>query len=91
MRPKIRRRIQFRPNVTFYKPVGIPMRTLELVVLEPDELESFRLIDYEGLDQERAAKQMKVSRITVQRIYRRARIKIAKALVEGRAIELVNK
>ena len=67
------------------------MRHLELVVLAPDELEAFRLIDYKGLDQEGASKRMKVSRITVQRIYKNARKKVAKALVEGLAIELINK
>jgi len=76
--------------VTFFKPRGIPMRALDLVVLEPDEVEAFRLIDHKGLDQEGAAKEMKVSRITVQRIYKRARRKIAQALVEGKAIELIN-
>jgi len=89
-RPRLRRRICFCPNATFFKPRGVPMRELDLVILEPDELEAFRLIDYKGLDQEGAARQMRFSRITVQRIYKRARRKIAKALVEGKAIELIN-
>lgn len=90
VRPRKRRRINFNPRITFFKPRGVPMRELDLVVLEPDELEAFRLIDYEGLDQEGASEKMKVSRITVQRIYKRARKKIAKALIEGRAIELIS-
>ena len=89
-RPRLRRRICFCPRAKFYKPRGIPLRQLEIVTLFSDEFEAFRLIDYQGLDQEGAAKQMRVSRITVQRIYKSARRKIAKALVEGKAIKLVN-
>lgn len=89
-RPRLRRRICFCPNVTFFKPRGVPMRELDLVILEPDELEAFRLIDYKGLNQEGTARQMRVSRITVQRIYKRARRKIAKALIEGKAIRIIN-
>ncbi len=66
------------------------MRQLDYVTLFADELEAFRLIDYKGLDQEGAAKQMQVSRITVQRIYKSARRKIAKAFIEGKAIRMIN-
>jgi predicted DNA-binding protein (UPF0251 family) len=89
-RPRLRRRICFCPRAQFYKPRGIPLRQLDIVTLFSDELETLRLIDYQGLDQEGAAKQMRVSRITVQRIYKLARRKIAKALVEGKAIRIVN-
>lgn len=89
-RPRLRRRICFSPRARFFKPRGIPMRHLDIVTFFSDELEALRLIDYEGLDQEGAAKQMRVSRITVQRIYKQARRKIAKALVEGKAIQIIN-
>ena len=89
-RPRLRRRICFSPRAKFYKPRGIPLCQLDIVTLFSDELEAFRLIDHQGLDQEGAAKQMQVSRITVQRIYKLARKKIAKALVEGKAIKIIN-
>ncbi len=51
-----------------------------------DEYETIRLIDLEGYNQEECAKQMNVARTTVQGIYARARVKIAKSLVNGKAL-----
>ena len=53
-----------------------------------EEFESVKLIDYEGLNQSKAAKLMKISRPTFTRIYKRARIKLAASLVEKRALKL---
>jgi predicted DNA-binding protein (UPF0251 family) len=58
------------------------------VMLLTEEFESVKLIDYEGLDHSRASELMKVSRPTFTRIYKKARIKIAVALVENRSIQL---
>ncbi len=58
----------------------------EPVVLTLDEYEAVRLIDYEGLSQERCAEQMRVARTTVTSIYESARRKLASMLVEGRRI-----
>ena len=58
------------------------------VVLTIDEYESIRLIDREGLSQEKSAVQMQVSRATVQQIYNSARVKIAEALVCGLGIKI---
>ena len=87
-RPKINRRINFDPKVKYYKPQGIPMRILEEVELLPDEVEAIRLADYEGNNQTEAAKQMKISQSTFQRIVTKARHKIAQAMVEGKAIRI---
>ena len=57
-RPRICRRVRFRPNVTYFKPAGVRMRELEEVTLTVDEYEAVRLKDLEGLDQEVAAKKM---------------------------------
>lgn len=51
-----------------------------------DEYEAFRLIYYEGLNQEEAAKKMRVSRGTVWRCLESARSKIASALAECRPL-----
>ena len=51
-----------------------------------DEFETIRLLDHVGLDQEKAAAEMGVSRPTVTRIYASARKKIADAIVLGQAI-----
>lgn len=87
-RPRIPRRVWFQPSVTYYKPAGIRMVSLEETILTVDEFEAIRLKDYEGLDQTEAAKKMGISQPTFQRIYESARKKIADALVNGKAIRI---
>jgi predicted DNA-binding protein (UPF0251 family) len=58
------------------------------VVLDFDEFEAIRLIYLEGLDQNRAAKQMRIHRSTVSRILRAANRKIADALVNLKVIKI---
>ncbi len=58
------------------------------VRLKYEEYESIRLVNYEMLPQDDAAKQMNISRPTLTRIYNRALKLIAKSLVEGKAIEI---
>ena len=87
-RPIKCRRIGFEPEVTYYKPAGIPMRTLEEVILTKVELESIRLKDLEELNQEDAAKKMEVSQPTFCRILESARKKLSDAIVNGKAIRI---
>lgn len=87
-RPRIKRSICFWPKITYFKPLGIPLKLLEEIELNGDELEAVRLKDLEGLEQEEIAKKMKVSRPTVVRILQSARKKIVECLVEGKAIRL---
>ncbi|MDE4907651.1 DUF134 domain-containing protein [Methanogenium marinum] len=60
----------------------------ETVTLLPEELEAFRLVDCEGLDQESAAERMHVSRRTLWRDIHTARSKVADALSEGKIIAI---
>ncbi len=85
-RPCKNRFISGWPVSVVYKPAGIPARTLEWLSLGLDEFETIRLLDYQGLDQEKVAELMGISRPTVTRIYASARKKIAQALTEGKAI-----
>lgn len=87
-RPFKNRFIAGQPGSVVYKPAGVPARTLEWLSLGLDEFETIRLLDYEGLDQEKVAELMGISRPTVTRIYARARQKIAEALTEGKAISI---
>jgi len=64
---------------------------LEEVELGVDELEAIRLCDYKNLEQTEAAKRMKISQSTLQRILTSARKKIANALIEGKAIKIRKK
>jgi predicted DNA-binding protein (UPF0251 family) len=74
--------------VTFFKPQGIPLKTLEHAQITVDELEALRLSDYEGLNHEVVAQQMKVSRPTVTRMLAKAHRAVADALVNGKAIRI---
>ncbi len=89
-RKKCFRNICCDPDVTFYKPAGIPMKDLESVVLSIDEFEAVRLADLEGLYQEEAAQSMQISRQTFGRIIAEAHKKIADGLVNGKAIKIDN-
>jgi len=87
-RPIKPRRVLFDPNVVYFKPRAVPLSMLEEVDLSLDELEAFRLCDYKNLEQTEAAKKMKISQSTLQRILTSARKKVAEALAEGKAIKI---
>ncbi len=87
-RPPKRRRVEFMPEVTYFKPAGVPLRELEDKSLNIEELEAIRLKDVEGLDQQDGADKMNVSRATFQKVLVSARAKIAEALVYGKAIRV---
>jgi len=91
VRPIKPRRVIFDPNVTYFKPRAIPLSILEEVDLGVDELEAIRLCDFKEQDQIEAAKKMKVSRSTLQRILSSAHKKIAQALIEGKAIKITKR
>lgn len=82
------RTISHSPPANYFKPAGIPLRDLEEVCLGADELEALRLADVEDLYHEEAAQRMGVSRQTLDRIVRRARSKVAVALVHGKALRI---
>jgi predicted DNA-binding protein (UPF0251 family) len=87
-RPRIPRRVWFRPGFTRFGPAGPGIASIGEVVLTMDEFEAIRLKDYEGLDQNEAAKRMGISQSTFQRIYESARKKIADAIVNGKVIRI---
>jgi predicted DNA-binding protein (UPF0251 family) len=88
-RPRLCRRIRFDPNVTYFKPQGIPLRFLEITELTLEEAEALRLKNVLNLEQTAAAKKMKTSQSTFQRILASAYHKIAEALTSGKAIKIV--
>lgn len=85
-RPMQPRRVCCRFRGRGFKPIGQPMRELEIVALGLDEIEALRLADLEGLYQEAAAEHMAVSRATFARILNRAREAVADALVNQKAL-----
>jgi len=82
------RRIYEEPDVTYFKPRGIPLMEMEDVNISVDEFEAIRLKDYKGLEQKDVAKKMRISQPTLHRMLVSARKKIAEALVEGKAIRI---
>lgn len=87
-RPRQCRRVAGLPQVTYYKPRGVPLALLECVDLAVDEFEALRLADLEHLYQEQAARRMNVSRQTFGRILEAAHAKVAEALVHGKALSI---
>jgi uncharacterized protein len=88
-RPRLCRRIRFNPKVTYFKPRGVPLRVLEIVELTAEEVEALRLKNIKDLEQTEAAKKMKTSQSTFQRILASANKKVSEALVEGKAIKII--
>jgi len=87
-RPKSKRCLRFNPNVYYFKPKGIPIRHLEEVLLEKDEVEALKLHDVDGLDQTKSSKKMKISQPTFARILDSAYKKIADAIINGKAVRI---
>jgi predicted DNA-binding protein (UPF0251 family) len=87
-RPPKCRRVAFYPDITYFKPAGIPLRVLKEIRLSVEEAEAIRLKDLEDLEQEQAAEKMNISRPTFQRVLESARKKIADALLNGKAIRI---
>ena len=87
-RPVKNRHVCCVPIASYFKPVGIPLRELEEIVLGLDELEAMRLADLEGLYQVEVAEKMGVSRQTIGNILNSAHRKLAEALLNGKALRI---
>jgi len=87
-RPRLCRRVGFDPNITYFKPKGIPLNDLEESIISIDEFEAIRLKDLEGLEQEECAKNMDISQPTFHRLVLSARKKVADSIVNGKALKI---
>jgi predicted DNA-binding protein (UPF0251 family) len=87
-RQPMRRRVDVLPQVTYFKPAGMPLAHLQEVRLTIEEAEAIRLKDIEGLEQDECAQRMCVSRTTFARILLLARQNMADALLNGKAIRI---
>jgi uncharacterized protein len=87
-RPRMKRKVRFNPEVTYFKPAGIPLKELQEVILTKEEIESLRLINILELSQTEAAKKMEVSQPTFNRILKESRKKVSEAIIEGKAIKI---
>jgi len=82
------RRVNYLPQITYFKPAGVPLTQLQEIRLSIEEAEAIRLKDLEGLEQEECAKKMNISRSTFARELNSGRQKVADALINGRAIKI---
>ena len=87
-RPKCIRSVEDKPKVNYFKPRGIPLTELESVQLKVEELEAIKLIYYDKLQREDAAKKMGVSRRTLERELKSGLSKVVDGLLNGKAIEI---
>ena len=85
-RLKLMRQMNDLPIIKGFRPIWMKANYRQAVVMNLDEYEVLRLIDYEGKIHEQVAGMMQVSRPTVTRIYESARKKLSTALVEGRSL-----
>ncbi len=88
VRPRKDRIVSYDPDVSYFKPRGIPMIELEEVGLAVDECEAIRLADLLDMSYEKAGEQMGISRATFGRIVHHARKIIADAIINGKAINI---
>lgn len=79
-----------RVRSNLFKPNRIPARNLEIIELSMDEFEALRLAKLENFDYRKAAGKMQTSKSTFHRFIENANQKIADAIVNGKAIEIIN-
>jgi predicted DNA-binding protein (UPF0251 family) len=89
VRPRRLRKIEFNPDITYFKPRGVPMSELEIAELTVEEIEALRLKNIEGMEQIEAAEKMGTSQSTFQRILVSAYQKVSDALINGKAIKII--
>ena len=90
VRPKLCRRVKFNPKIKYFKPKGVPVKDLEIIELTLEELEALRLKNIKNFEQVECAEKMNTSQSTFQRILSSAYKKISIALVEGKAIGIID-
>ena len=88
VKPRKIKIVNFKPDVTYFKPKAVPLSQLEEIELTIDELETMRLANLEKLSQADAAFKMKIHQSTFQRTLTRAKEKVTDALVNGKAIKI---
>ena len=88
-RKKRLRKVVAPPNFRGYKPYGTNVSSNGSIDFLYEEYEAIKLTDYNLMNHLEAAKLMGISRATFARIYKSARKKIAKALVESKEIKAI--
>lgn len=87
-RPKKMRRVCDLPRFNEFGPINAVSEESDIINLTIEEYEVIRLMDLEGLEQEKCAEIMKVARSTIQRMYNDAKKKVADSLVNGKILKI---
>ncbi len=88
-RPCKIRKVDKTLSFTCFKPVWGDDNLLQKVEIEPCELQAIKLSCSDNLSQVEAAKQMEISASTFNRVLKWAQKKIADALINWKAIKVV--
>lgn len=91
VRPRKCKKIGVNPDITFYKPQGVPLKELQAVELAIEEWEALRLKHCEDFNQTESAEKMETSQSTFQRILSNAQKKVSTAIINGMAIKIIKK
>ncbi|ADY55726.1 UPF0251 protein [Syntrophobotulus glycolicus DSM 8271] len=87
-RPTKGRKVCCLPGSNLFGPLKPGLTQPDILVMSVDEYETIRLIDLQGFTQEQCANQMQIARTTAQRIYNKAREKLAQSLVNGKLLKI---
>jgi predicted DNA-binding protein (UPF0251 family) len=87
-RPKVKRCNCCAPKCKCFKPEGPSKKGLSGVDLGSDEFTAIKLHDVNGLNQQNASKEMKISQPTFARILTSAHKKISSAIIGGEEIRI---
>lgn len=90
-RPRCDFRIGFCPPNKKFNPEGHSENDCPCVELSAEEVEALRLKNIKGLDQTAAAEKMGISQSTFQRVLSGAYKKVSDALINGKAIKIIDK
>ena len=86
-RPKKYRIVRYDPKISLFSPRGKPGRPEE-IILNMDQFEAIRLIDYMEKTQKEAANSMHISQQTLSRVLKKARKTLADAVILGKIIRI---
>ncbi|WP_129721666.1 DUF134 domain-containing protein [Xylanivirga thermophila] len=87
-RPRKWKRVCNMPKVNTFGPCIEDNDITGAIQMTVEEFETIRLIDHEGLNQEQCSEIMGIGRSTVQRLYEKARRKIADSIVNGKVLKI---
>ena len=91
VRPQKNRMVAFNPEISYFKPRGIPMSDLEEVCLTVDQREAIRLSDLLGMSHEDAGRRMGVSPVVEHERVRRIQRDRTVVISDGEGVQTLHR